>query len=111
MTRYTAFHISGCLLFVNFLLSFIILAQVRNIDGLPIDLYLAEHKQLFDDWQAKPFVDITLVKAREGDDPSKELVCPEDYEPLISKTWPGTEEICIGGNKESKEKKRTSIAE
>lgn len=65
---------------------------------------------MLDDWQAKPFVDITLVKASEGDLPNKELVCPEDYEPLISKVWPGTEEICIGGNKESDQKKRTSMA-
>ena len=49
-----------------------------------------------EDWQMKPFVDIILVKAK-ADQPDEELVCPEEYEPLVSRMWPGTKPICIGG--------------
>ena len=80
------------------MVSFAILALISTTDDVPTDLYLAQHKQLMDDWQALPFVDIALVKP--GPDLSQEshkLNCPEEYEPMMQKEWPGTQKICIGG--------------
>ena len=91
MTRYLTFYISMILLIICYMVSFAILALISTIEDVSTDLYLAQHKQLMEDWQALPFVDITLVKP--GPDLSQKdhkLVCPEEYEPLMQKEWPGT---------------------
>ena len=62
MTRYLTFYISTILLIFCYMVSFAILALINTTDDVPTDLYLAQHKQLMDDWQALPFVDIALVK-------------------------------------------------
>ena len=57
---------------------------------MPIHLYLAEHKQLIDDWTTRPYVDV-LVQ-----DSSKP--CPLDYEPLLFRNWNGTHDVCLDNN-------------
>ena len=79
------------------MISFVILALIESTDGISTDLYLAQHRKLLEDWQVKPFVDIILVKSKEGDQ-EEMLSCPKEYEPLVSRVWPGTKEICIGGD-------------
>ena len=99
VTHYTTFYISACLLFTCFVISFVILALIQNTEGIPTDLYLAQHRQLTEDWQVKPFVDIILVNSQEeevGED--SQLRCPPEYEALVSRVWPGTKEICVGGD-------------
>ena len=58
----------------------------RDLSPMPTELYLQGHKQLVDDWQSLPFVDIGLTNAKEG--------CPAGYEPMISREWPGTYDTC-----------------
>ena len=58
----------------------------RDLSPMPTDLYLQGHKQLVDDWQSLPFVDIGLTSAKEG--------CPSGYETMISREWPGTYDTC-----------------
>ena len=38
------------------------------------------------DWTAQPFVDVTVV--------SKEVGCPDGFDPLFHRVWPGTYDTC-----------------
>ena len=69
------------------ILPLVIIGISYNSVSDPTFLYLAEHKQLMEDWNTRPYVDITVVKSDEG--------CPIDYEPLFYRNWNGTHEICI----------------
>ena len=60
---------------------------VLNITSFPADNYLAEHKQLVEDWTTQPYIDIKLV--------DHSLGCPNDYEPLLSRKWNGTYDVCV----------------
>ena len=67
----------------------------------------------------KPYVDIILVSPTNNTNSRREmqwyleknktesvpdeLVCPDGYEPLISRLWPGTKEICLGGKDAKKD--------
>lgn len=48
--------------------------------------FLQEHKQLYEDWLEKPYVDIVVMNAANG--------CPLNYEPLFNRTWNGTHDVC-----------------
>ena len=54
---------------------------------MPTNVYLYEHRQLYDDWTVQPFVDIILEPQNIG--------CPSDYEALFHKVWNGTYEVCV----------------
>ena len=72
---------------VTFLLVTIVLIAMQFITENPeTELYLAEHKNLVDDWNQQPIVDVIVV---DGDQS-----CPEDYEPLLNFEWPGTHDVC-----------------
>ena len=45
------------------------------IEILPTNVYLYEHKQLYDDWNTQYYVDIIIESTDNG--------CPLDYEPLF----------------------------
>ena len=49
-----------------------------------------EHKRLYEDWTTSPFVDIVVNESAEG--------CPSGYEPVFSRTWRGTYDICKSAN-------------
>ena len=66
----------------------IVIAIAFNCESDNTALYLAEHKQLVDDWITRPYVDIILKQTEEG--------CPIDYEPLFWRHWNGTHEVCDG---------------
>lgn len=53
---------------------------------MPTSLYLQEHKRLVEDWQALPFVALELV--------AEDQACSSGFEPMVSRTWPGTHEHC-----------------
>ena len=79
-----ALTISIIFVIYNFILAY----RMRSFDT---SVYLAEHKQLFDDWTSQPFTDIILI-------PEKE--CPQDYEALLYQVWSGTNDICRRTNGE-----------
>jgi len=47
---------------------------------------LQEHKQLYEDWTTKPFVDVAVKNLKDG--------CPRGWEPMFTRTWNGTHDIC-----------------
>ena len=51
------------------------------------NVILYEHRQLYDDWTSKPYVDIVLKNSQIG--------CPFEYEPIFHRTWNGTHDICL----------------
>ena len=57
--------------------------------SMPTYLYLFEHKQLVADWSTRPFVDIRLENYEESGG------CALDYEPVFSRMWNGTYELCV----------------
>jgi len=67
----------------------IILALDLKYKNYPEAIYLAEHKQLVEDWTTRPYVDIQLIDATLG--------CPNDYEPLFGRMWNGTNTVCAEG--------------
>lgn len=71
-----------CMLIVNVT----ILAFTSGLVSMPTFLYLAEHKQLIDDWTTQPFIDLRVSESNSG--------CPADYEPIFSLMWNGTYEVC-----------------
>ena len=88
MSRYEQFHISLCTLIISFILPAVVIAIAFNSKSDNTALYLAEHKQLVDDWMSRPYVDIILKNTEEG--------CPIDYEPLLWRHWNGTHDVCDG---------------
>ena len=88
MKRYEQYHIAFCTLCISILLPIIIIGMSTfNRESGTSVLYLAEHKQLLDDWTTRPYVDIMVTKSVDG--------CPEDYEPLFYRNWNGTYDVCI----------------
>ena len=63
------------------------LAISLRLERQPTELYLAEHRQLLEDWTTRPYVDIVVLDYEEG--------CPKDYEPFIYRTWTGTKTTCV----------------
>ena len=49
-----------------------------------------EHKQFYEDWTRKPFIDLVVIDRDEQ--------CPTDYEPVLNRSWPGSYDLCIGSN-------------
>ena len=81
-----ALTISIIFVIYNFILAY----RMRSFDT---SIYLAEHKQLFDDWTSQPFTDIILTP--EGE-------CFQDYEALLYQIWGGTHDVCIRKNGEER---------
>ena len=53
----------------------------------PTNLYLQEHKQMFEDFTSYPFIDMLLIEQEQG--------CPEDYEAIFNRVWNGTTDVCF----------------
>ena len=87
ISKYEQYHVSLCSLIISLILPIICLITAPKITSLPTFLYLAEHRQLVDDWTTRPFVDIVLVDADQE--------CPIDYEPLFYRNWNGTYAVCV----------------
>lgn len=78
-----------CTLFavpVGLVLSITSLISCLMIEILPTNVYLYEHKQLYDDWNTQYYVDIIIESTDNG--------CPLDYEPLFQRQWNGTHDYC-----------------
>lgn len=86
MSQYSTCKLSMMALLIALVLCILNLLVSRDLSPMPTELYLQGHKQLVDDWQSLPFVDIGLTNAKEG--------CPAGYEPMISREWPGTYDTC-----------------
>ena len=89
MTKYEQFHVTICTILISLILPAIVLAVVTKIESFPTEKYLAEHKQLLEDWTTQPYVDIKLEDTAAG--------CPIDYEPLFTRKWNGTKDVCVEG--------------
>ena len=72
---------------VGSFLLLMIITFVVNLEEPRTSLYLADLKELVDDWTTSPYVDILITEVSKG--------CPLDYEPMFSRTWQGTGEICL----------------
>ena len=54
------FPVAFCSLILALALCIVILASGSSLKGRPTHLYLAEHRQLYDDWTSLPFVEVRI---------------------------------------------------
>lgn len=87
MYHYSTFKLSALALVFSVIICIGNLIWVYQIGTFETELYLDEHRQLKEDWESLPYVDIILVDDSENG-------CPLNYEPLIKRTWPGTYDTC-----------------
>ena len=85
MRNYSTFKLSIISLFCCILLTVCNILLASGLKSTPTELYLYEHKQLVEDWEALPFIDIKI---------SSDENCPEGFEPLFNKVWNGTRSVC-----------------
>ena len=85
ITRKPYFPITLCTLIFSILSCVVVLALGNTLENMPTYLYLSEHRQLYDDWSVKPFVEIK-VEELGG--------CQDGFEPIFTRMWNGTEALC-----------------
>ena len=84
MREYSTFKLSIMALVLCLSITIFNISVIKNLKSLPTEMYLQEHKQLLDDWESRPFIDIVI-----------EPECPINYEPLLYRMWEGTYDLCI----------------
>ena len=84
MRQYSTFKMSIIALIFCLSITIFNIVVISDLKSLPTDLYLHEHKQLVEDWESRPFIDIVL-----------EPECPPDYETILYRMWEGTYDICL----------------
>ena len=87
MKRWPYFPISAVSLVLSLAISIFILGLGERIITIPTHKYLSEHKQLYESWNAQPFVEIVVEDATVG--------CQDGFEPLLYREWPGTKDLCL----------------
>ena len=80
-----------CFIPMGLLLSLIAFVVVFKLEFLPTNVILYEHKTMYNDWQASPYIDIVIEPHDFG--------CPDDYEVLFSRPWNGTYDLCVTDEK------------
>ena len=88
MRDYTSYFISLCCLVLGLICATGTIITSLYPASLETNVILYEHRQLYDDWTSRPFVDIRLENANAG--------CPGDYEPIFYRVWNGTYDLCLG---------------
>ena len=84
---YNSFVLACITLSVGLVLATAAFCSSWLIKMLPTNVYLYEHRQLFDDWRSLPLIDVVIRDGEQG--------CPAEYEPLFSRTWNGTYDLCF----------------
>lgn len=88
--RWPFFPCSIIALLLSIFLSIAILMTGNEMQRMPTELYLSEHKRLYESWKARPFVDLQVSDSRSG--------CSLDYEPILYRVWNGTVPLCLLNN-------------